>query len=52
VLDRRWTGAFANGVRVYSAGAFGTAFAMIVAWSVLSCLLIALTRETRCRQTA
>jgi hypothetical protein len=25
---------------------------MIVAWSVLTCVLIALTKETGCRQTA
>jgi hypothetical protein len=52
VLDARWSGAFANGVRVYPVDAFQAAFAMIVAWSVLSCLLIALSRETHCRQAA
>jgi len=51
-LDRRWDGALANGVRVYSIDAFTAAFATIVAWSILSCLLIAITRETGCRQTA
>src|SRR5262249_33544435 len=50
-LDRRWTGALANGVRVYSVDAFRTAFTTIVVWSVLSMALIALTKETRCRQT-
>jgi len=39
-------------VRVYPVDAFQAAFAMIVAWSVLSCLLIALSRETHCRQAA
>src|SRR5205814_1557323 len=52
VLDRRWTGAFAGGARVYTAGAFSAAFTMIVVWALLSCLLIAITRETGCRQTA
>ena len=52
VLDARWSGALANGVRVYGADAFEAAFAMIVAWSVLSCLLIALSEETHCRQSA
>jgi len=51
-LDRTWSGAMAGGVRLYSVDAFGAAFAMIVAWSLLSCLLIAITRETGCRQTA
>ncbi len=50
VLDHHWAGAMTNGVRVYSVDAFQAAFAMIVAWSLLSCLLTALTRETRCRQ--
>ena len=49
VLDQRWAGAMSNGVRIYSVGAFQAGFAMIVAWSVLTCLLIACTRETRCR---
>ncbi len=50
VLDQHWAGAMTNGVRAYSVDAFQGAFAMIVAWSALSCLLIAFTRETRCRQ--
>jgi MFS family permease len=50
VLDQHWAGAMANGVRAYSVDAFQAAFAMIVAWSLLSCLLTALTKETRCRQ--
>jgi sugar phosphate permease len=52
VLDRHWAGALTNGVRAYSVDAFQAAFAMIVAWSLLSCLLTALTEETRCRQAA
>jgi MFS family permease len=52
VLDQRWSGTLANGVRVYQVDAYHAAFAMIVAWSIVSCVLIALTRETACRQTA
>jgi MFS family permease len=52
MLDRRWTGTIANGARVYSETAFQSAFTMIVAWSALCAVLIALTKETRCRQTA
>jgi len=51
-LDRQWSGAMAGGVRVYSSAAFQSAFAMIVAWAVLSALLIAFTKETECRQAA
>jgi sugar phosphate permease len=50
VLDQRWVGAMNNGVRAYSVDAFQSAFVMILAWSLLSCLLIAFTEETRCRQ--
>jgi nitrate/nitrite transporter NarK len=52
MLDRRWNGAFVAGARVYSVDAFRGAFTLIVAWSVLTCLLIALTRDTVCRQAA
>jgi len=52
VLDARWSGLLANGVRVYAVDAFHAAFGMIVVWSVLSCVLIALSRETHCRQSA
>ena len=52
VLDRRWTGAFAGGARVYPVEAFHAAFALIVAWAFLSCLLIALSKDTVCRQAA
>jgi sugar phosphate permease len=52
LLDRHWSGDFAGGARVYSVDAFHTAFALIAGWALLSCILIAFTRETACRQTA
>jgi len=52
VLDRHWSGAFAGGARAYSVEAFHTAFALIAGWAVLSCILIAFTEDTACRQTA
>jgi MFS family permease len=52
MLDRRWSGAFAAGARVYPVDAFHTAFALLVAWAAMSCLLIALSKDTVCRQTA
>ena len=51
VLDQRWAGAMTNGVRSYPVDAFQSAFAMIVAWSLISCLLTAFTEETRSRQS-
>jgi len=52
LLDRNWTGLMAKGARLYSVEAYQSGFALIVAWSLLSCILIAGTRETRCEQTA
>jgi sugar phosphate permease len=51
LLDRNWTGLLAKGARVYSAEAYRTGFILVVGWSLLSCVFIALTRETRCRQS-
>jgi sugar phosphate permease len=51
ILDTQWSGQLAGGLRVYSAGAFQAGFMLIAAWSILSCVLIALTRETHCRQS-
>ena len=50
VLDQRWTGQMVNGLRVYGVGAFETGFLLSVAWSVVTVVLLAATRETRCRQ--
>jgi sugar phosphate permease len=52
VLDRHWSGGFTGGARVYSVDAFHTAFILIAGWAVLSCILIAFTKDTACRQTA
>jgi sugar phosphate permease len=50
VLDARWSGASANGLRVYSPGDFRSGFLLIVSWAALTVLFTALTRETFCRQ--
>ena len=50
VLDRRWSGQVVNGLRVYQPDAFRSAFLLIIAWSALTAVLIAFTRETHCRQ--
>jgi len=52
VLDQRWDGQLVNGLRVYGVGAFQTGFLLSVAWSILTVLLLAFTRETNCRQNA
>jgi sugar phosphate permease len=52
MLDRTWGGQILNGVRVYETANYQAAFLLVVGWCVASCALIALTRETRGRQTA
>lgn len=53
VLDRQWTGQFAaGGTRLYDVHAFQVAFALIVSWAALTCVLAALTTDTGCRQMA
>ena len=49
VLDRRWSGAMAEGVRIYDAAAYRWGFAALLAWSAVGLVLLALTRETYCR---
>jgi sugar phosphate permease len=50
VLDQRWSGDVVNGLRSYRPDAFRSGFLLIVAWSTLTLLLTACTRETYCRQ--
>lgn len=52
LLDQNWTGAMFHGARTYSAAAYQAGFSPIVAWALLSCILIAATRETHCRPSA
>jgi MFS family permease len=52
ILEQHWTGALANGARVYGVEAFQVAFLLSVGWTLLSCVLSSLTRETACRQSA
>ena len=52
VLDRHWNGALAEGVRVYGAEAYRFGFAGMLGWAVLGFVLLALTKESRCRPLA
>jgi MFS family permease len=51
VLDRAWTGQMSHGVHVYSAPAYQHGFLLMIAWLVLSAILLSFTRETFCHQT-
>jgi MFS family permease len=50
ILEQHWTGATANGARIYSVDAFQAAFLLSVGWTLLSCLLSSLTTDTACKQ--
>lgn len=50
LLDRHWTGTMVHGAHVYGVAAYQAAFVPIVAWSLFSCVMIMLTRETNCQQ--
>jgi MFS family permease len=49
VLDRQWTGAVSDGVRIYDAAAYRWGFATMLAWCAISLVLFALSRESYCR---
>jgi MFS family permease len=50
VLDQHWKGEMIQGVRIYDLSAYRRGFLLMLAWSVLSAVLILLTKETHCRQ--
>ncbi len=50
ILDKKWSGEMANGLRVYGLDAFHAGFLLIIGWSLLACLLISFTQETWCKQ--
>jgi hypothetical protein len=51
MLDLKWEGQTADGLRLYSLSAFQWGFSLMIAWVALSFFLLLFTRETRCRQT-
>jgi hypothetical protein len=50
VLDSTWKGDLAQGVRVYDAAAYRSGFSIMLAWIVISFILLFFTRETNCQQ--
>jgi len=47
VLDSRWTGAMANGARVYDLQAYQRGFALMLAWVAVALAALAFVRESR-----
>jgi hypothetical protein len=52
ILDRHWTGALVEGVRVYDLEAYRWGFAAMLAWGALSAALLRAAKETFCRPAA
>ena len=52
LLDLAWTGEMAGGARVYTPAAYSTAFAVLVAGTIVGIACTLMMRETRCRQSA
>ena len=52
MLDQKWSGTLEKGTRVYSVEAFHYAFLLIIAWVILTCILVAFTKETHCKPLA
>jgi sugar phosphate permease len=50
ILDRNWHGEVLNGVRIYDLSAYQKGFLLMLAWSLVSSILILFTKETHCRQ--
>jgi len=49
ILDRHWDGLLVNGVRIYNASAYSSAFTLLFVSSCLSVAAVYFTRETYCR---
>ncbi len=52
ILDFFWQGEMAAGARLYPAIAYRAGFSLMLAWAVLSLVLLLFTRETFCRQNS
>ncbi len=50
MLDRRWDGTLAAGVRLYDAAAYQAGFALLVAAMVAAGIVLTFARESHCRQ--
>ncbi len=50
ILDLKWRGQMADGVRIYSLQAYQSGFMLMLGWAALALVLLFFTRETYCRQ--
>jgi MFS family permease len=52
IIGQHWTGKMVNGIHVYDVAAFRAGFVLMVGWLVMSSILLSLTKETYCKQSA
>ena len=52
MLDKHWNGDLVRGVHVYNAAAFRFGFLLMICWLIFATILLSLTQETYCRQSA
>jgi MFS family permease len=53
VLDRHWSGTLTpGGARLYDLAAYRSAFSLLFVWGAVALVLLALTRETHCKQAS
>ena len=50
ILDQRWNGALAAGVRIYDADAYRAGFSLIFASLMVAAIILAFARESHCKQ--
>ena len=50
ILDQRWNGALAGGVRIYDAGAYRAGFTLLFATMVLAAFILILAKDSHCKQ--
>jgi len=50
ILDLKWNGTIARGIRIYDLGAYHTAFSLIIGLIISGIIIIHFARETYCRQ--
>ncbi|MHB8091447.1 MAG: MFS transporter [Syntrophales bacterium] len=50
ILDLTWQGKLVDGIKVYGFDAFRLGFSLMLAWALVSSVLIFFTKETGCRQ--
>jgi MFS family permease len=50
VLEQNWKGVMEKGVRIYDLASYQSGFAWTIVFTVLAIVMVALTKETNCRQ--